>query len=474
MPRPELLVLTRIERLQDALEIDYRLDGRLFRKRYRWADLDLRELERRHGRELLERIYFHLAAFEAIPFAGLRPGSIDFGPWARFATAELERLWRQMLRGVGAQWRWENDLPGDTGPAWRGARAHGPGRPGEVAAGAVAGLCFNGGGKDSLVAMRLLERAGLPYATLAYSHSAYGAETLQHELIGGVEDHCSPARSHRQWVEDELWQEPEAIAADYGVSRPIVCETPISVFAALPVALAHGYRHLVLANERSADEGSFTWKATGEDVNHQWGKSFAAERLIDGYLRRHLLAGVSYFSLLKPLWDVAIFNLLRTEGAAVRATHSCSVAKPWCERCPKCAYVGLGFHAYLEREVVDGLFAGDLFDRPENMEHYRGLLGLGRPKPFECVGEVGESRLAFELCRQRGMTGQAIDLWASRAGGFDPGAVLDRCLRVDETRSGLPEEVARAVLPLLRSGAAEARDWIESRLRGAASQGVEA
>ncbi len=462
MARPDLLTLARLERRRDALEIDFTLDDRAFRKRYRWAEVDLPGLERRHGRDLLERIYFHIAAFEAIPMAGLRPRRLDFGPWARFATTELETLWRQVLHGVGGQWRWENGLADDSGPEWVGDRAAAVAAPGAVAPGEVASLCFNGGGKDSLVAMRLLERAGLAYATLAYSHSTYGDERLQHELIGGVERHCRPVRGHRQWVEDELWDAPAATAGEYAVSRPIVCETPISIFASLPLALAHGYRHLVLANERSADEGSFVWPATGEEVNHQWGKSFAAERLLDDYLRRHLLANVSYFSLLKPLWDVVIFHLLRAEGELVRATHSCSVTKPWCESCPKCVYVGLGFHAYLDRDVVDGLFTSNLFDRRENLEHYRGLLGLDRPKPFECVGEIGESRLAFEICRRRGFTGGAIDEWARRSDGFDPQRVAGRYLQVDEATSGLPGEVARAILPLMRAGAAAARGYVDS------------
>jgi hypothetical protein len=466
--RPDLLTLTRLERRRDALEITFTLDGRPFCKRYRWADTDLAGLERRFGRELLERIYFHLAAFEAIPFAGLRPRRLDFGPWARFATVDLERLWRRVLRGVGAQWRWQNDRAGDAGPEWVGERAAGRDGPGAVEPGRVTSLCFNGGGKDSLVALRLLERGGLAYATLAYSHSTYGDEGRQHELIGGVERLCRPVRAHRLWIEDRLWDEPAATARDYGTSGPIVCETPISIFAALPLALEHGYRYLVLANERSADQGSFVRPPNGsrvdEEINHQWGKSFAAERLLDGYLRRHLLANVTYFSLLKPIWDVVIFNLLRGEGEAVRATHSCSVRKPWCETCPKCAYVGLGFHAYLDHEVVDGLFATHLFDRRENLPHYRGLLGLGRPKPFECVGEIGESRLAMELCRRRGLTGRAVELWSDHRNGFDARAALDRYLRVDATTSGLPDEVARATVPQLRAGAAAARGWIESWL----------
>ncbi len=462
MRRPDRLTLDRLERSRDTLEIGFSVDGRPFRKRYRWAGVDLPALEERHGRELLERIYFHIAAFEAIPMSSLRPRRLDFGPWDRFATAELERLWRRVLAGVGAQWRWENGLAGERGPEWSGERPAAAPATATLEPGPVASLCFNGGGKDSLVAMRLLERAGLAYATLGYSHSTYGGERLQHDLIAGVERHCRPVRGHRQWIEDELWDDPAAIARDYGVRGLIVCETPISIFAALPLALAHGYRHLVLANERSADEGSFTWAETGEEVNHQWGKSAAAERLLDRYIGRHLVAGLSYFSLLKPIWDVVIFSLLRAEGAAARSTHSCSVRKPWCESCPKCAYVGASFLAYLDREVVDDLFDANLFDGEANLEHYRALLGLGRPKPFDCVGEIGETRLAFELCRRRGRRGRALEMWAREGLGIDLRSTLDRYLRVDAEVAALPDEVAGPVLPLLGAAAVEARGFIES------------
>jgi len=51
--------------------------------------------------------------------------------------------------------------------------------PARVPEGEVELLAFCGGGKDSLVAMNLLERAGPPFATLAYSHSIYGAADHQ-------------------------------------------------------------------------------------------------------------------------------------------------------------------------------------------------------------------------------------------------------------------------------------------------------
>jgi len=36
------------------------------------------------------------------------------------------------------------------------------------------------------------------------------------------------------------------------------------------------------------------------------------------------------------------------------------------------------------------------------------LLGLSTQNAFECVGEIGETRLAFKKCIEKGMKGKAI------------------------------------------------------------------
>ena len=44
------------------------------------GDVDLPALEERCGRDFLERIYFHIAAFEANKLCSLRPARLDLGP----------------------------------------------------------------------------------------------------------------------------------------------------------------------------------------------------------------------------------------------------------------------------------------------------------------------------------------------------------------------------------------------------------
>jgi hypothetical protein len=441
----------------------YRLgDLRLVRK-YRYEDVDLDALEARHGAEALDRLLFHLVALEAIPLVGLAPEAVDFGPGSRFLTPRFEPLWRTLERNVGAQWRYENNRPAYRPEILSPPRPSSAFLPVFLPRGAEA-LAFCGGGKDSLAAAKLLERAGLGYASLAFAYPDYGCAGVQHRRIDSLLDACRPRRRHRVWVSDDADRGEVFRAAG---AEPICAETPISLFAALPIVLQHGYRYLVLGNEHSADAANFLWEETGEEVNHQWGKSLAAELLLAAYLREELLPEAAWFSILKPLCDPAIFGLLREHAAAVGRTHSCNVRKPWCERCPKCVYVWLSLMAYLPRDAVEPMFTGNLLDVPENVVWLRRLLGLGPHKPFECVGEPGETRLAFEICRRKGVGGEALASLAAELPPIATGALLDRYLQVHDDQPSMPPDVRARVLPLLHAAAGETRRYLEAVLAGA-------
>ena len=104
---------------------------------------------------------FHIAAFEANKAASLRPDVFDLGPFADLGTERFRELWSTVLRHVWGQWRYENGLADYAGPEIVGAPAapHAPAPP--VADAERRILLFCGGGKDSLVAGRVLEEAGL-------------------------------------------------------------------------------------------------------------------------------------------------------------------------------------------------------------------------------------------------------------------------------------------------------------------------
>ncbi len=434
----------------DHVGVSYGVDGHRFSTSLRWEGLDLHDLATRIGPDALRRLVFHIAAFEAMKATSLRPDVFDLGPYADLGTSSFRSLWSTVQHHVWGQWRYEHDAPDWDGPTIAGEVAP-PAPPVEAAADRRT-LLFCGGGKDSLVAAKVLEEAGIPYASYAYAHSAYGPEAPQHALIDGLLDHLHPTSRLRHWVVDDLLGQPaDALHAELGVRSITAAETPASLFGALPLALATGHTDLVLAHERSADIPNLTWDRTGEPVNHQWGKSLAAEVALRDHVDRELVRGLTYSSALKPVHDVLIFRALAECADLVPATHSCNVAKPWCLRCAKCAYVWLGCRAFLPSATCDATFgAGNLLDDDANLLAFEQMLGLADHTPFECVGQVQEARLYFELLRRRGCRGAAMRVYEDRVGAVDAEALYADLMAVAAAHHAMPPHLATAVLPVLQ------------------------
>ncbi|HKP51772.1 MAG TPA: hypothetical protein VJ183_03875 [Chloroflexia bacterium] len=470
---PGTLWLGEHTRSRHQLSLLFGLDDLRFTASYWYADADLYDLEERYGRDFMARLYFHIAAFTANTLVSLRPDTLDPGPYARFCTPEFWALWKAVVRGAWAQWRYENDQPDYLGPALHSGITHGPrNSPVRVQPGPVPVLSFCGGGKDSLVSLKLLERAGVPFDTLAYSSTVYGSARRQHDLIDSLLDVATGPTvvRRRVWAYDDLTDSPVLqLAGNHSSTCLTVAETPSSIFMALPLALQHGYTYLCLGHERSADTGNVVWDRTGEEVNHQWGKSHEAEVLLNSYVNEHLVENCQYFSILKPAYDVLIFNLLAEELSAVPYTHSCNLHKPWCARCPKCAYVWINYMAYLPTDVVSGMFAahGNLLDIADNQLSFRQMLGLEAHTPFECIGQVGEVRLAFELCRRKGLDGEAMRAFVREVPSVDVGELLAHYLQVNDSLTTLPAIVRNEVLSQMRSTASRAMERIRFASYGA-------
>ena len=225
----------------DCLVASCAMDDMRFHVTVWYADVDLDAIARR-DRVLFERICVHVALFQLNAACSLRPDTIALGPYARYLTQDLVDTWRTVFRNVWAQWRYEHDLPAYDGPRFVDPIAPSA-LPGAVEPGDVELLAFGGGGKDSLVAAKLLERAELPFATLGYSHSIYGAAEPQHALLDRVGAATARVRAERQWIIDDLLDAPVArLRPELGVKYILAAETPASVFAALPLALARAGR----------------------------------------------------------------------------------------------------------------------------------------------------------------------------------------------------------------------------------------
>ena len=113
-----------------------------------------------------------------------------------------------------------------------------------------------------------------------------------------------------------------------------------------------------------------------------------------------MVAGVRYFSLLRPLTEVAIARRFARHAAYFPIFRSCNTAfrqsperrsSNWCCDCPKCRFVFLALAPFVDRQRLFATFGHDMLDDPAQIDGFAELCGLQRHKPFECVGEIEES-----------------------------------------------------------------------------------
>ena len=256
--------------------------------------------------------------------------------------------------------------------------------------------------------MKLLERAGIDYHTFVYSHSTYGRAQFQHDLIDGLVAHCAtsgaPGLGDRRRASKR--RSPRRIPTSASEGS---CRLRRSARTGWPCpSLQHGFTDVALGITRSTDEHNLVWDKTGEEINYLWGMSADAERLLHDYVRRELVFDLRMFHLLRPIYDVNVFSLLRRDPAAVPATHSCAQLKPWCGRCAKCLYVWMSY-VLGSRPKQWPRVDRNLFSIPQNRTLLRKMLGLESYKPTDCVGTVSEARLAFAMCRAKGVHGTIAD-----------------------------------------------------------------
>ena len=456
----ETIVLCDFSRSRRQVTASFAADELQFTISHWYPDVNFYELEERYGFAYMEKIYFHLLIFDFSKLVSLCPKYIDLGPMSKFHTREFETLWDAIFKGSWAQWRYENNLPYYKGPVF--LSNVGEGCPSDVLLEPIGPevLNFVGGGKDSLVSLSLLDKARIPFATYGCSHSKIGRSEVQHRLIEAVNTHFGPSRHHRHYAYDDFLDSPVLRGTPRGNTLEFP-ETIMSIFQALPILLMYGYRFMVLGNERSADVGNLNWTQTGEEVNHQWAKTLEAERLFTDYIQSELISNAAYFSVLRPVYDTLIFSIASGYEEAMLDTSSCNIEKPWCYECPKCAYIWLSLMAHLQTSTVDQLFGNrNLADLEANQLSFRQLLGLEKHIPFECVGQVPESRLAFEICRRKGLQGEAFNRNAGQLPGLDVESVLQEYLSIDLKNHTIPAKFAEAIFPVLR----EASDIARSRI----------
>jgi hypothetical protein len=248
-----------------------------------------------------------------------------------------------------------------------------------------------GGGRDSALAAGLLRKSGHHFACMMLNPSSAARD------IAAQVSSTKPIVIHRTICSELL---------DLNRRGFLNGHTPFSAYLAFLGAaclLLYGYSNVIVANERSSDEGNVNYR--GSDINHQYSKSLPFEGRFDAYLRQYLVASGRYFSLVRPLYELQIGRLFSNFPEFFDVFKSCNRNRSasWCGQCPKCVSVFLTMYPFVPYATLLRIFGQDLFHREGTIPILRELAGF-EVKPFECVATTKEilGALSLSMSKIRG------------------------------------------------------------------------
>jgi hypothetical protein len=252
-----------------------------------------------------------------------------------------------------------------------------------------------GGGKDSLVSVELLKAAGEDATAVWIGNSP---------LIAA----CA-ARTELPMF--NIRRELSPVLFDYNRAGAWNGHIPVTAINSAILAFAavlYGYDAIAFSNERSAS--SATLEYDGQPINHQWSKGWQFEREFHDLLKSRVDADLDYYSLLRPLSELAVAERFARSSRYDDVFSSCNRnfrilgPKPndrWCGQCPKCHFVFLALAPFMPKPRLLGIFGRNLLDDESLASGFDALLEFRDHKPFECVGEGAESRAAMAALAAR-------------------------------------------------------------------------
>lgn len=186
--------------------------------------------------------------------------------------------------------------------------------------------------------------------------------------------------------------------------------TAINSCVSVLTALLFDFNEIVFSNERSADSAN-TINDEGDLVNHQYSKSLEFEQDISAVISREITPNIRYYSQQRAYSELAILEKFSHYPQYFPVFSSCNrnfhidgshnTNSKWCCDCPKCRFVFLGLAPFIEKNELLAIFKINMLDDHKQMLGFEELLGLKGFKPFECVGEIQESQLAFNLIKNK-------------------------------------------------------------------------
>lgn len=249
-----------------------------------------------------------------------------------------------------------------------------------------------GGGKDSALTLETLVGAGMD----CKCYSINKRRSISGTVAAAGLPESALITAHRHF---------DRSLVDLNSKGFINGHTPFSAivaFSAEITAYLNDLKYIVLSNESSANEST----VVGQDVNHQYSKSFEFEQDFHSYEEKYLRTGQYYFSFLRPLSEFQIAKMFVSHRKYLPVFRSCNLGSKvspdiWCGECPKCLFVSLILSPFLSLSELRGIFGKDMLNDEKMKEYFIELIGRSEHKPFECVGSIDEVNLAVSLAIRR-------------------------------------------------------------------------
>jgi UDP-N-acetyl-alpha-D-muramoyl-L-alanyl-L-glutamate epimerase len=271
-----------------------------------------------------------------------------------------------------------------------------------------SGMIPVGGGKDSAVTLELL--SGRDYLPLILNPRKASTDCVKNAGYPGF---------------FEITRKLDPLIIELNGKGFLNGHTPFSAllaFISSAAALLNGRKDIVLSNENSANEGNTFF--SGIEINHQYSKSFNAEKSLHEYFCRYIHPNLNYFSLLRPLNELKIAELFSRYKNHFHDFRSCNAGSKedrWCLKCPKCLFTYIILSPFIPSGILSTAFGKDLLDDSGLENIFFELTGQSGIKPLECVGTPSEIRAAiFKTISSYGDKNlpYLLDQFKKRSGGI--------------------------------------------------------
>jgi hypothetical protein len=267
--------------------------------------------------------------------------------------------------------------------------------------GAILGI---GGGKDSIVVAEINKAIGLETSVLdVATRDNQGQAGPVMDLTG------LPKLEIGRYIDTGIVDFTEKYQGMHG---HIPFSALLAWLGAL-VAYVNNKRYVLMGNEASSSSGNVEWN--GKVINHQWSKSYEAEKLTQDFIRSHVSPDLWYFSPIRPYGSLAVLELFAKLGKPYyQAFTSCNLVlridpaeRPngrWCTHCAKCLSTWLLLTPWMSVDELSRIFGRNLLDDTSLRPTLEALLGLSGHKPLDCVGTIEELRAVTRQVLETGVT----------------------------------------------------------------------